>query len=106
MQLVHSSIETPTAGDNLYRWTVVVKNGKAIIELPSYYKFLNENDMVWVSPVDNFGRAYGVIDNEQKTLTVYADTDGEYNVLLIGTRKDEFAKNSWKGPEVKVNNGE
>jgi hypothetical protein len=98
-ELFHSFVESPTAGDNLYRFEVEVENGTATIDLPDYYKYLNENDQIWVNAKDHFGRAYGVVDQEQTTLTLFADTDGKYNVLLIGTRKDEAAVNAWKGTE-------
>jgi len=98
-ELWHSFVESPTAGDNLYRFEVEVENGQATIELPEYYKHLNENDQVWVNAKDHFGRAYGVVNQEQTTLTVFADTDGIYNILLIGTRKDKDAVNAWKGTE-------
>ena len=97
--LWHSFVESPTAGDNLYRFEVEVVDGKATIDLPDYYKHLNENDQVWVNAKNHFGRAYGVVNQEQTTLTVFADTDGEYNILLIGTRKDKDAVNAWKGTE-------
>jgi len=100
--LKHTMLESPTAGDNLYRWTVEVINRKAIINLPDYYNFLNKDDMVWVYPVEHFGSAYGVVDKNQEILTVYADSDGEYNVLLIGTRKDKYATDSWQGPEIYI----
>ena len=98
-KLYHSTVESPTAGDNLYRFEVEVENGTATIDLPDYYKYLNENDQVWVNAKNHFGRAYGVVNQEQTTLTVFADADGEYNVLLIGTRKDKDAVNAWKGIE-------
>ncbi|MFH1655681.1 MAG: hypothetical protein ABH954_03630 [Candidatus Omnitrophota bacterium] len=98
--LKHSTVEAPTVGENLYRWTVDVINGEAKIRLPDYYEYLNKNDMVWVAPVDNFGRGYGEVDEKQKSLTIKADLDGKYNVVLIGTRKDEHASRNWQGPEV------
>jgi len=100
--LRHSSIEGPTAGDNLYRWTVSVKNKIAIIQLPDYYKYLNKDDMVWVYPAKHFGNAYGEVDDKQETLTIHADTDGDYHVILIGTRKDKLATEHWQGPEEYV----
>lgn len=98
-ELFHSFVESPTAGDNLYRYEIEVENGIATIDLPDYYKYLNENDQVWVNAKNHFGRAYGVVNQEQSTLTVFADTDGSYNVLLIGTRKDKDAAKAWKGTE-------
>ena len=57
--------------------------------------------MVWVNAVDHFGKAYGIINNEQTKLIITSDTDGKYNVLLIGTRKDQFIKDNYQGVEVK-----
>ena len=99
--LYHNFVESPTEGDNIYRWTITTTNNTHTIDLPDYYRFLNKNDMVWVNAVDHFGRAYGTINNEQTKLTIISDTDGKYNVLLIGTRKDQFIKDNYKGVEVK-----
>ena len=97
--LWHSFIESPTAGENLYRWQLDVTGGSLTMELPDYYPFLNINDMVWVSPVGHFGAAYGEVSEDQKSLTITANADGKYNVLLMGTRKDEIATNAWSGVE-------
>ena len=97
--LYHSFVESPTAGDNIYRWQVETVNGVATIDLPDYYKHLNENDQVWVSAFKHFGQAYGEVNEAQTTLTITSNQDGKYNVLLIGTRKDEVAVNAWKGIE-------
>ena len=100
LDLQHSFVESPNRGDNIYRWQVEVQNNQHIIELPDYYQYLNENDMVWVNSVNHFGRGYGNVNDEQTELTITTDTDGLYNVLLIGTRKDETAMNNFKGIEV------
>jgi hypothetical protein len=97
--LIHSFVESPTAGDNIYKYRVSVQGGKASIELPSYYKFLNCNDHVHVSPTKHFGKGYGVMDQQQTKVELVADTDGEYDVILIGTRKDKAVQNHWKGVE-------
>ena len=97
--LQHSFVESPTRGDNIYRWQVDVKEKQHTIELPDYYKHLNENDMVWINAVKHFGKAYGEVNTEQTELTIHTDTDGLYNVLLIGTRKDEVATKSFAGVE-------
>lgn len=97
--LVHSFVESPTEGDNIYRWTTETTNCRSVIELPDYYRYLNKNDQVWISPNRHFGNAYGEVTEDQKCLIVCSETDGNYNVLLIGTRKDA-AVQSWEGPEV------
>ena len=102
--LWHSFVESPTAGDNLYRYRVTTNDKKAIITLPDYFKFLNIDEMMWVSPVASFGRGYAVFDQEHTQVEVITDEDGEYNVLIIGTRKDKDAVKNWKGIERLKNN--
>ena len=97
--LYHSCIETPTAGDNLYRYRVTTVNNTAVIKLPTYFRYLNENEMIWVSPVDSFGRAYGKLSPDRLEVRVTSDQDGDYNVLVMGTRYDKNAKAYWKGAE-------
>ena len=98
--LKHSFVESPTAGDNIYRFNVVTCNCSASIELPDYYNLLNSNDQVWVSPVCHFGNSYGVVNENQTSINICSNADGEYNVLLIGTRKDKLALSTWNGTEV------
>ena len=97
--LYHSFVESPTEGDNIYRYEIQTCECKAILELPSYYKFLNKNDQVWVTPVNHFGNAYGIIDQTQSCVSFCSDTDGKYMALIIGTRKDPHAQNYWNGAE-------
>ena len=98
--LQHSFVESPNAGDNIYRYVVTVKDGLAEIELPDYFKFLNENPQVWVSAKNGFGIAYGIVNEELTKVTITANLDIEYNVLVIGTRKDKDAVENWQGIEV------
>jgi hypothetical protein len=98
-QLIHSFVESPTAGDNIYRFKVTIIDGIGEIILPDYYKFLNENTQVWISPINGFGIGYGEINEDLTKILITANLDMEYNVLVIGTRKDEHAKKYWKGTE-------
>jgi hypothetical protein len=97
--LNHSFVESPNEGDNVYRWTIRTCGCKHVIALPSYYKYLNKDDMAWVKPLDHFGRAYAEVDENQENLNICSNQDGEYNVLLIATRKDKDAVQHWKGAE-------
>lgn len=87
-RLRHSTVESPTEGDNLYRYTVEAKEEKEAVEmdLPDYFKYLNKNVDVWVNGEDHFGNAYGKVDGN--TLRVTCELPGKYNVLVIGTRQD------------------
>jgi hypothetical protein len=105
-KLIHNFVESPTSGDNIYRYEVEVTNGVATIQLPDYYKFLNENSQVWVTAKDGFGVGYGIINADMTEVIIYADKDLTYNILVIGTRKDEIAKKYWKGVEVEKNEAE
>jgi hypothetical protein len=97
--LVHSFVESPTAGDNLYRYEVTTQNCQASVSLPDYYKFLNCNDQVWITPKNHMGVAYGDVNAQQTEINIKSNCDGSYYVLLIGTRKDDAAQNRWKGVE-------
>ena len=99
--LQHGFVESPTGGDNIYRWNINTVNKMHTIKLPDYYKFLNKDDMIWISPVNHFGRAYGTVNQEQTEISITADTDGIYNVLLVGTRKDPTILRHFKGVEIK-----
>ena len=88
------------AGDNIYRYEVESIDGVAEIILPDYFSYLNENIQIWVNGKNNFGNGYGEINDELTKITIHTNIDGEYNVLAIGTRKDEHAKKHWKGAET------
>ncbi|MCD6193985.1 MAG: hypothetical protein J7L26_11040 [Candidatus Aminicenantes bacterium] len=103
-RLRHSFVESPTAGDNLYRYQVKVVGGQAVIKLPEYFKYLNENPQGWVSPVDVLGVARIEVDLEEAR--IYATVDGTYNVLIIGTRKDETAVRNWEKYGVEYQKGD
>lgn len=98
--LIHSFVESPTAGENLYRYSITTIDCTATIELPDYYKHLNCDDQVFVTPKNNFGAAYGVVNEAQTCATFCSNVDGDFNVLIIGTRKDQHATDYWKGAEV------
>ena len=104
--LIHSFVESPTAGDNIYRYSVITVDNKAEIILPDYYKDLNKDSQIWITADGHFGQAFGLINLETTKLTVTSNQDGKYNVLLIGTRKDEDANKYWKGVETLKNEHE
>ena len=99
MRLVHAAVESPSAGENIYRYQVTTQNCQATLELPDYYKFLNNNDYVSVTPSDNLGKAYGVMDSCQTKIDIFSNEDGKFDVLIIGTRKDKDATQIWRGAE-------
>lgn len=110
-RLRHSFVESPTRGDNIYRYQIKSKSdGEAVtVDLPDYWKYLNEDQQVWVTGKDHFAKGYGSVDQTQSKLTIFCEKSGEYNVLLMGTRKDSVARESWDSigdVEYKTSNGE
>lgn len=104
MQLRHSTIESPTAGDTLYRYTITVPVGKArqevLVPLPSYWKHLNENPQVLVAPIRLLGSGWGDVDAAGENVVVNVSLPGKYLVWVFATRKDPAAVAAWKGAEV------
>ena len=92
-RLRHCFVESPTRGDNIYRFKVeaTVDNYIETIKLDDYWHDLNENPQVWVTRNDGFGHGYGIMDATLSTLAVNCERAGNYDVLLIGTRKDQDA---------------
>ena len=98
--LIHRTIESPSKGENLYRFQVNTCNCQATLELPSYYKFLNCNDYVSVSPTNHFGNGYGIMNQDQSQINICTNYEGTYDVIVIGTRKDKQAQKEWVGIEI------
>ena len=99
-RLVHTTVESPTAGDNMYRYQVTTINNKATIELPDYFRFLNKNEQVWITPKNHHGSAYGKVAADKKSVEITSDVDGDYQVLIFATRKDAVALQGWRGVEM------
>jgi len=89
-KLRHSFVESPTRGDTLYSWTVSTLHSTCILDLPDYFKYLNENAQVWVTALDSFAIGRGRIENN--TLVLDTTEDGLFTVLCVATRKDSNAK--------------
>jgi hypothetical protein len=90
-RLRHCFVESNTRGDNLYRYTVVTSECKAEIQLPDYFKYLNENPQVFITAVGILAMYEGYVDNELEKVHITVSVDGTYNVLIVGTRKDRLA---------------
>lgn len=89
-RLRHCFVESPTRGDNIYRYRVEAVDLSATLMLPSYYKFLNEDTQILVTPIDCFGSGFGTLGADGETISIRASVDGQYNVIIIGTRKDQM----------------
>lgn len=94
-RLRHSFVESPTAGDNIYRFKVTTTDNAATIKLPDYFAHLNENPQVWITAEDVLGYGCGKVDDASEQVDIKVSQDGTYNVLVIGTRKDDDAVEHW-----------
>ena len=97
--LYHSFVEAPTAGENIYRHRLTAVGCRAETALPDYHRFLNGDEQVLVGATSHFGAGYGWVDDQQRRLTICTDSDGDYDVFLIATRKDRCATMKWCGAE-------
>tara|TARA_B110000259_G_scaffold188491_2_gene248206 strand:+ start:14502 stop:16676 length:2175 start_codon:yes stop_codon:yes gene_type:complete len=89
-RLRHYFVETPSAGGNIYKYQIECEKGDNYIDLPDYYQYLNKDSLVWVNPVNHFGRAWGEVEDNKK-VRIVVDKKGTYNILIFGDRKDEVA---------------
>ena len=90
-RLRHGAVEAPAFGENLYRFTVTIPSdeGTVTTDLPGYFTFLNENPQIWIQARNMFARAYGEINEGLTSFTVTGEKTGQYDVLIIGSRKAE-----------------
>jgi hypothetical protein len=94
-RLRHCFVESNTRGDNLYRYTVMTSDCRAEIQLPDYFKYLNESPQVFVSAVGIFAYSEGYVDTELEKVHIRTSVNGTFNVLVIGTRKDQAARDQF-----------
>jgi hypothetical protein len=101
--LKHCFVESNNAGDNIYRYSITTSedNESYTIDLPDYFKHLNENVQCWITPVGQFAQSYVEYKDDEK-VTVKCEKQGEYEVLIIGTRKDPIAVTNFDGCEPDV----
>jgi hypothetical protein len=87
----HGAVESPTPGDTLYRWKIQATkdNDLVTIDLPDYFVWLNKDVQIFVTPQGHFGNGYGELNEETEQLEIHCQFEGEYNVLVIGTRNDD-----------------
>jgi hypothetical protein len=95
-RLRHSFVESPNRGDNIYRYRINTKElDYMYIQMPEYFSYLNEDIQIFVTPQAHFGIGYGIYNPEENRTCIHVNTLGEYNVLIIGTRKDKVAQQGW-----------
>lgn len=85
--LKHAAYEGDVQGGNIYRRKVAIVGGSARIVLPEWFDALNKDIDIFVQADKHFGRAFGEYI-EANIIQINADTDGNYKVLIFGTRQD------------------
>ena len=90
-RLRHGAVEAPAFGENLYRFTVTVSSdGETVTtDLPSYFPYLNEKPQLWTQARAMFAHAYGEVNENLTSFTLTGEKAGEYDVLIIVSRKQE-----------------
>ena len=47
----------------------------------------------------HFGKAFGIVNLSATKINITSNEAGKYNVMVVGTRKDNAALAAWKGAE-------
>lgn len=97
--LRHGTYEGPVGGGLIYRDQVEVVDGTANVDFPDYI-LSGEFGTDWVqsvTPKEHFGTGY--LNTE--TWTIHAESDGIYDVILMGQRNDNPALSGQGGITTK-----
>ena len=75
----------------LYRRQITATNAQTItLTMPDWFKHLITNVIIFCSPYEHFGIAWGkYVDNN---IEIHTNKDGKYNILITCDRNDECAK--------------
>ena len=97
-KLKHSCVESDSQGENLYKRQLSLVQGKNDIQLPDWFRYINEDVMVWANAYEHRGLAWGRVT--ENNLHIDCSKTGVYNILIIGSRGDAVAKDLWTGVEI------
>lgn len=101
-KLRHSFVESNTRGDNIYRFKVHAVDKKAVIQLPDYFPFLNEDVQVFCNGSYKIVNAIGIYDESGNQILIESSMDTAINVLVLATRKDKAALAWWGRDSTEV----
>lgn len=92
-RLRHCFVESPTRGDNIYTYKVVIDRDMQTfqVELPEYFKHLNENPRTYISYESTFAlsRCSARVTDDLTKVEGICEHPGLYVVMVIGTRTDQ-----------------
>ena len=114
MRLRHWCVECDTPGGMvMYRKQITAtKASTIIINMPDWFKHLTKNVIIFCSPDEHFGNAWGkYIDNN--IIEIHTSKGGKYNILITCDRADHCAVNECpqeveyipEEPEIDNDNG-
>ena len=99
MRLRHTCIESASRGDTIFtaKFETFEYMEKVIVMLPSYWKFLNENPRAFISCESDIvlSRCSAKVDNLGEAVTCICEEPAVYNIMVMGTRKDDMAVESF-----------
>jgi len=91
-RLRHRCVESPKAR-LLYEFQVDCQPGTTSVELADWLVALNTNFRAYCSPFRHFGAAWAEVVGSE--LQVTSNCAGAFNVLLLGTRSDQAARDEF-----------
>lgn len=120
-ELRHTFVEGPTSGENIYTYVIEFDGETATVwdsegekvdvkvhtsqqntfsfRLPDYWRFLNKRPRTWTSiraRSSSWNQARAEVNAHETEMVVECEGPGKWNILLMGTRKDEDAINWWE----------
>jgi len=77
----------------MYEYQIEVKEDNATtkIKLPSYFKHLNSDPKILITPQNVQCRFYGTVNKELSEIHITTEKAGIFNVMVSGIRKDPAA---------------
>ena len=74
------------------RQIVAAKASVVYLTLPAWFKLLAKNALIFASPFQHFGNAWGKVGEEDgNTIEIHTSRGGAYNVLIVADRADKCA---------------
>ena len=74
------------------RQIVAAKASVVYLTLPAWFKLLAKNALIFASPFQHFGNAWGKVGEEDgNTIEIHTSRGGAYNVLIVADRADMCA---------------
>ena len=92
--LRHCFVESPTRGDNIYRFLITTTTLDEVftLELPDYFSYMNENPMCTISyqSPNDYSMCGACVSVDLKSVSGKCQKQGDYCLIVIGTRKDQI----------------